>query len=94
MRHTYTAQPSRADPAGGLGGFAYFLGVQVDDAVTGGPGPGGGQSGACGPIHDFIGVYLDNVTMNTAAYLQPGLVGGGVVGQPTAVSQALYHLEP
>lgn len=27
------------------------------------------------------------------AHLQSGFVGGGVVGQPTAVSQALHHLE-
>lgn len=26
-------------------------------------------------------------------HLQPGFVGGRVVGQPTAVSQALHHLE-
>lgn len=39
-------------------------------------------------------VHTADGTRVKASHLQSGLVGGGVVGQPTAVRQALHHLQP
>lgn len=42
----------------------------------------------------YNNVSQANITRTTEqAHLQSGFVGGGVVGQPTTVSQALHHLE-
>lgn len=83
-------QSSREDATCRLGSLADLLGVQVHDAVTGRPGPAEQHGGM--REYNRRTASRDGQSCRRS-YSQSGLVGGGVVGQPTTVSQTLHHLE-
>lgn len=83
---TYSTQPPGADATRRLGGFADLLGVQVHNPVPRSPGPADQHGGS----HHQV-VKTNFMQCEGAAHLQSGFVRGRVVGQPTAVSEALHH---
>ena len=69
--------------------FPNLLGVKVNNSITRGPGPRSERTDNSSAFRRIN----DNTCIKFWKYLQPGFIGGCIVGQPTAVCQTLHHPE-